>query len=103
MGKIVVIKGIGGFYFVCDVCNSNVVVIFWVCKYCLVKLLVVMLLVVDGLLDVVCQLFIMFVVLIVLVDKKYVFEFCDDIVFDFNEVGVMLFVNLFQYLLLQEL
>lgn len=54
MGNIVVIKGIGGFYFVCDVCNSNVVVILWVCKYCLVKLLVVMLLVVEGLLDVVC-------------------------------------------------
>lgn len=54
MGNIVVIKGIGGFYFVCDVCNSNAVAILWVCKYRSVKSLAVMLLVVEGLLDVVC-------------------------------------------------
>lgn len=52
MGKIVVIKGIGGFYFVCDVRNSNAVAIFRARKYRSAKSLAVMLLVVDGLLDV---------------------------------------------------
>ncbi len=67
------------------------------------KPLAVMLPVADGLPDAARQLLTTPAAPIVLVDKKYVPELCDDIAPDLNEVGVMLPANPLQHLLLQEL
>lgn len=62
-----------------------------------------MLPVAEGLPDAARQLLTTPAAPIVLVDKKYVPELCDDIAPDLNEVGVMLPANPLQHLLLQEL
>ncbi len=67
------------------------------------KPLAVMLPVAEGLPDAARQLLTTPAAPIVLVDKKYVPELCDDIAPDLNEVGVMLPANPLQHLLLQEL
>ena len=67
------------------------------------KPLAVMLPVADGLPDAARQLLTTPAAPIVLVDKKYVPELCDDIAPDLNEVGAMLPANPLQHLLLQEL
>ncbi len=67
------------------------------------KPLAVMLPVADGLPDAARQLLTTPAAPIVLVDKKYVPELCDDIAPGLNEVGVMLHANPLQHLLLQEL
>ncbi|WP_280068408.1 carbamoyltransferase HypF [Escherichia coli] len=103
MGKIVAIKGIGGFHLACDARNSNAVATLRARKHRPAKPLAVMLPVADGLPDAARQLLTTPAAPIVLVDKKYVPELCDDIAPDLNEVGVMLPANPLQHLLLQEL
>lgn len=103
MGNIVAIKGIGGFHLACDARNSNAVATLRARKHRPAKPLAVMLPVADGLPDAARQLLTTPAAPIVLVDKKYVPELCDDIAPDLNEVGVMLPANPLQHLLLQEL
>ncbi len=89
MGNIVAIKGIGGFHLACDARNSNAVATLRARKHRPAKPLAVMLPVADGLPDAARQLLTTPAAPIVLVDKKYVPELCDDIAPDLNEVGVM--------------
>ncbi|MEN1465234.1 Sua5/YciO/YrdC/YwlC family protein, partial [Pseudomonas aeruginosa] len=103
MGNIVAIKGIGGFHLACDARNSNAVATLRARKHRPAKPLAVMLPVADGLPDAARQLLTTPAAPIVLVDKKYVPELCDDIAPGLNEVGVMLPANPLQHLLLQEL
>ena len=103
MGKIVAIKGIGGFHLACDARNSNAVATLRARKHRPAKPLAVMLPNSDALPIDARSLLNTPAAPIVLVDKKYVPELCDDIAPGLNEVGVMLPANPLQHLLLQEL
>ncbi len=102
-GKIVAIKGVGGFHLVCDAGHPRAVAALRTRKHRPTKPLAVMLPAADSLPEEAQALLTSPAAPIVLIEKSQVDGLCDDIAPALNEVGVMLPSNPLQHLVLQAL